>query len=86
MVEEIKLMYVEWVDSGHLNGWQKIAHPEECKVDVTCKSVGWLIHEDDSVVVIAAHLDCLSEERIHNCNSPMTIPICAITKYEEIVF
>ena len=50
-----KIVYVEWVDSSSLRGvWHGVSEIIESG-DVICRSVGYLVHEDDKALTIAAH-------------------------------
>lgn len=52
----MKLVLVEWDDSHEIYGWVKIKHLENSCEQLTCKSVGWLIKETKTHIMIAAHL------------------------------
>ena len=79
-------MYVEWIDSNSPRGWQNLDHIKETAEILVCKSVGWLIAETEDCIVITAGLDNLDDNLCQNAQNPVTIPQCAITKYEEIHF
>jgi hypothetical protein len=53
-VEKQPLVFVEWIDSHSLAGWQNLDSLGE--ESLTCRSVGWLIHDGEQVKVIAPHL------------------------------
>lgn len=61
---------VTWVDSACRSGWTDL---ESNNVTADCESVGFLIHEDKTKVVISSHIADTDQ-----CNSPMTIPRGAI--------
>jgi len=51
-----RLVYVEWEDSyGCSPDWEDL---ENCSPVLTvCRSVGWLIHDDEKVKVVVPHLN-----------------------------
>ena len=74
--EDAPLLWVEWVDSVHYNGWTAM---EELPIhDLNCRSVGWLIAEDEESITIIAH------DGGKNAMGDMTIPKVAITGRWEI--
>ena len=71
------LVYIEWVDSSvkHSGGsWIDVSKAHA--TDLTCRSVGFIVEEDDDSITIAGHVafdvDCVSGN--------MTIPKVAIKK------
>ena len=61
----MKVLYVEWVDASSNSGWEKAS-------DIVgihrCRSVGFLVKEDKTQVVLAA---CVSGDE---CNANIAIP------------
>jgi hypothetical protein len=53
----MRLVLIEWLDAtgGTRAGWKPVA---DMKRDLPhkCRSVGWIIHEDDDRVVIVPHM------------------------------
>lgn len=65
---------IKWLDSHYESGWVNV---QDSPIDgITCTSVGWVVSESDSEVVIAAHLSSGSSEVC----SPMHIPVCSIVE------
>lgn len=73
MSTEHKLVLIEWVDSyGCSSDWRSI---EGCDPKPTvCRSVGWLVHEDEKCKTIVPHI---CEQEGQGCGD-MTIPTEAI--------
>lgn len=51
----MKLIYVEWVDSGTSGGWQPLHDAVRAAADdpMVCESVGWLLAESDRYLLLA---------------------------------
>jgi hypothetical protein len=75
-----KIEYIEWVDScHHTSGWFMLNEIDYAFEDplLTCKSVGFVIYEDDHKVILAA--DLMYEDRENEqVSRRMTIPKVAI--------
>lgn len=65
-------VYVEWDDSHVTVGW--VSSGDWSRGNIGCRSVGWIYHEDEHTLTVAAHRSPTQ----HNC--PMTIPKAAITR------
>lgn len=78
------LLLVEWVDSyGCSPRWERI---DEIEPEVIhAQSVGWLVHEDENVLVLVPHVTRPAFEGSHHqgCGD-MAIPLVAITKREVL--
>jgi hypothetical protein len=78
------LVLVEWVDSyGCSSSWQDIAN---CEPGVmVCKSVGWLIHDDEKCKVVVPHMNQPDHPNAsqQGCGD-MTIPSKSIVKILEL--
>lgn len=51
----MKLVYVEWRDSTQMSGWkflEEIEAPAAC----SCRSVGWLIREEERAIMVSGHI------------------------------
>ena len=50
-----KLVLVEWTDAtgGLRTGWRPVASMAD--TTTPARSVGWLVHEDDDVIVVCPH-------------------------------
>ncbi len=77
----MKLVLVEWLDSHAGRGWLDIEHIEQAAEPLLCRSVGWLLVENDECAVLVAHL---SGQRGHEepfqGRGDLTIPKQAIVK------
>lgn len=73
------LIYIEWLDSAAVEGWQPIENPPHGSV--YCRSVGFLIEQTPTLITIAASL---SSEEYSEAPSLglgwLSIPAAAITK------
>ncbi len=71
----MKTLYIEWVDSASL-GDNRVWHNQDEKPTSTlCKTAGFVIREDKSLITIAGHIT--SEGHM---SGDITIPKCSITK------
>ena len=71
----MKVLYVEWLDSNSRRGgvWHDI---DSKPCEMTCKTVGFVIHEDKKSITVASHLS----EPTDSMAGDITIPKRAITK------
>ena len=82
MPEELKKLsahpvWIEWVDSIGTSGWcMPSGHPMS---DLDCLTLGFLIWETDEAVCVAASVSATGR-----ASDPVTIPRCAIKKFEEV--
>ena len=66
------MVYVEWVDSAQMKGWQDLEDAKALTV-LDMETLGFLIEEtDDAVTVVATWAE-------GNYDCPICIPKCAIT-------
>jgi hypothetical protein len=79
-----KLVLIEWLDSRTpTSSWQfldEVVLPEPCK----CISVGFLLRENKTHKILAAHLNDLCGDA--QVMGVMTIPKCAIIKITQIAY
>jgi hypothetical protein len=73
-----KLVLIEWLDSHRSEGWHT---GDPATEPVTCRSVGWLIHDGKAAKTIAAHMT--DEDEPQRCGE-MTIPACSIRKVRTL--
>ena len=72
-LDTAKLVYVEWLDALAQGEWH-----EAKREDLRCKTVGFVVYEDDEQVEIAGTItDGM-------CNNSITIPKKMLTKRKEI--
>lgn len=69
-----KLVLIEWLDSHQNAAWTT---EEPAKEPLSCRSVGWLVHDGEAAKTLAAHMTL---ETPPQRSGEMTIPTCAITK------
>ena len=79
---DYKLLLIEWEDSqGVSANWEYLGN---CKPFVlVCKSVGWLIHDDERCKVIVPHLTAPDRGKQQGCGD-MTIPTAAVLRMVEL--
>ncbi len=51
-----KLLLVEWVDSHSGKGWQPLDTLAAETGPVYCRSVGWLVSDDNGTLVLVPHI------------------------------
>jgi len=52
----MKLVLIEWMDSHSGRGWQSLENLKEDSRPLYCRSVGWLLAEDNGCKVIVPHV------------------------------
>lgn len=93
-IRDRRPVYVEWMDSCAFEGWRspgRLAHDGEILPGTRCESFGFLVHETDEAITISSSISLMAEEGpdgdcINSAADPMTIPRCAITLLEDVVF
>lgn len=75
-----KIVYVEWVDSVGHEGWRSLEELSD-PPPLTCVSCGFLVRETEDVITVAA-----SWSATGRFDETISIPWCAVTKYEEVSF
>ena len=83
--KEYRLVYIEWEDSyGCSPDWEDL---ENCQpVPMVCRSVGWLIHDDEKCKVVVPHMnepDHPNAFKRQGCGD-MTIPTAAVVKVVDL--
>lgn len=71
------LVWIDWLDSTGGGGWRSIEGLGRAMLE--CRSVGFLVHEDDESVTVSASLASLG-----NADEPIRIPKVSITGRWEI--
>ena len=72
-LDTAKLVYIEWLDALAQGEWH-----EAKREDLRCKTVGFVVYEDDEQVELAGTItDGM-------CNNSITIPKKMLTKRKEI--
>lgn len=75
-MKDVKMIYVEWVDSSHSSGWVAAEDAIKLAGDFKCRTVGFLLVEtDEHLTVVQTHT-----EDVKQVDGVMTIPKVAITK------
>jgi len=68
-----KLVYIEWLDALAQGEWH-----EAKKEDLHCKSIGWVVYEDEQQIELAGTVtDGM-------CNNSITLPKQMILKRKEV--
>jgi hypothetical protein len=75
------LLLIEWVDAHSGKGWQELEDMRERNGPLHCRSVGWLISQNQEYVTIAAHLSGERNENVVICGcGDLAIPRrCIVT-------
>ena len=73
------LVKIDWKDSRQPSSEWKWLEDFEPTGAVTCTSVGWLIHDDKDVKVLAQNLGDTSEEN-KQASGIIQIPACSVFK------
>ena len=76
---DLEIVDIVWVDSCSYEGW--VSKDTFVDLDVKCRTLGFVVAEDDNSITIAASLSFAG-----NSNSPIRIPKCAIKSHEIICF
>jgi hypothetical protein len=71
-----QLVYIEWLDSAAMHGWQALGEVREHATLVVIQSVGWVIHETDDAITLVAHIhkDVPENGDVRLATDPLTIP------------
>ena len=84
MVNRCPLVLVEWEDSRQPSSqWQYISSldmPTVCR----CVSVGFLLHEEDGIKVLAANMGDIDSEDDMQVTGVIAIPECSIKLVREL--
>jgi len=76
-----KLVLVEWIDSHSGNGWQPLDQIEKAAEPVYCRTVGWLISEQNGTKVLVSSISGERNENIRLFGKgDIAIPAKAILK------
>ncbi|MGZ5442067.1 MAG: hypothetical protein ACXW5U_11505 [Thermoanaerobaculia bacterium] len=80
----MRLVMVEWLDSyGCTPDWHTLADVNA--TPMVCKSVGWLIRDDEKIKVIAPHIsDEGNASEMQQCCGDMTIPSAAVLSMRDL--
>lgn len=79
------LVYIEWVDSNHVEGWVDPEDAIELNDDQgKCVSIGWILEESETKITIAAHLSLTPNNNLNKASEPFGIPKCSITKMQTV--
>lgn len=75
MMDDMKVTVIDWVDIVVYGGWRK-----DYEKPAVCRSVGYIVEETDTHIVLAATVGGEGEAR--EWNQCVTIPKGCITKVE----
>jgi hypothetical protein len=76
-MEPRKLLYIEWLDHATDHGWKDWSDTEDVKVRHVCRSVGWVISENEDYLVLGANVNDME----HNLRSYL-LRKCIINRVE----
>lgn len=82
MGTEPRLVFIEWQDSYCATGWQHVSDLEG--EPLICRSVGWLVKDNDNCKVLAPHLSTEHGEAPVQGNGVITIPARAILRTVDL--
>lgn len=69
------VVYLEWVDSSGQDGWVKKQQALDTSTPSQCRTVGFVLCEDDESVTLMSTVD----DSHGNVDNPLTIPKFAVT-------
>ena len=76
---KMDIIYVEWIDSTSLHGWNSPAEAKALKSD-PCRTVGFLLQEtDDAVTLVMSHTSRDEENGRESMANAVVIPKFAVT-------
>lgn len=79
----MRLVFVEWVDSfGCSPNWESLT--DAAPHLLTCKSVGWLLHDNEDAKVLVPHVTAPNEHCTPQGCGDMTIPTRAIVRLVDL--
>lgn len=79
------LVLIEWEDSSQpLSTWTHLDSLPEPKV-IECVSVGWLVHDDESVKMLAPNMGDLDSKVNMQASGIIRIPAKAITRIVKLL-
>jgi len=82
----MKLVLITWIDSCSGRGWTDIDAAKKNHGVVRCRSVGWILVEDEEAILLASSLGGSRIDGEPYCaNGEMSIPKVAILGIQEIV-
>jgi len=79
-VRQLKLVFVEWLDSNYRAGWTSEAVQEVPAELMRCFSIGWLLNDGKDTKTISANV---SADLIQRC-CDMEIPTRAIVRMQVL--
>ena len=82
--KNLRPLYVEWIDSTSTHGWESIEDTLKMKENITCFTLGWLLHEDKNVIVMVLNYDLVDKDRVNHVNNSIVIPKVCITKRRNL--
>ena len=72
------LVRVRWVDSNFVSGWN---HPREKTAKIPeIVTVGYITHVDKQVLELSSTIGMTDGDKLN----PLSIPVCSITKIENL--
>ena len=80
----LKLVKVEWEDSAQpTTSWRYLEDAPSLEI-INCQSVGWLIQQDDKVIMLAPNIGDIENGEAAQGSGFIRIPKRAITKIDQL--
>jgi len=80
----VKLVLIEWVDSSQpLSNWVHLNSLPE-KKPIECASVGWLVHDDKQIKMLAPNMGDMESEGNEQAMGILIIPTAAVTRVVKL--
>lgn len=80
----VKMVQIEWVDSKRPNPTWKFLSDMEKEEVCKCVSVGYLIHDNEDIKVLAPNMADIESKEMQCCGE-ITIPTASIKKIVPLV-
>lgn len=77
----MKPVYIEWLDIVTLHGWEEFDSIKE-EVPALCKTLGFMLHEDQTKIVIVMNYSMHENKEEVNCAT--IIPKAVIKRMEHV--
>jgi len=78
-----RLVHIKWLDSRQPTPAWQFVDSTSAHTACNCVSVGFLVHEDKSVKVLAPNLADVDKEDVQ-ASGMITIPVCSITQVTDL--
>lgn len=81
----MRLVLIEWVDSHvAVGGWKLLDDFDRNAKAPFCRSVGWVVRDDDEIIVVVPHfIEEQGDVARQGCGD-MTIPKCSVVRVIDL--